>query len=311
MNNLTIPSVTPSTNYNTSYENAVWIPEIIANETLGPLNAFLNLGRTVAKDTDLTAQRVGATINVPKRAALTSHDKDEDGDITLNRPRGTSVPVSLDTHREVSFGEEDMIASIQQGDPVPGYIGDAVAVLAEDIETDLLSHVDEFDEVGAADATTDIDDVARVREQLVLNKVPRLLQKYAYVHPTVITDLLKENAFKDPKLAENQRALTTGTMGRVHDIDFFEGQLVSGSGSPNVYKNLVYTRNALVLASRPLRLPGSDLGVQSANVLSDAGVAVRVLRSYNANKLAVQITVDVLFGTAVLDDRLGIRWHTA
>lgn len=299
-----------STHYNTTYENSPWIPEVIANETLGPLNAYLNLGNTVAKDSDLTPVRVGDTINVPKRGALTAVAKAEDSTVTLQHPAGTTIPVTIDQHWDVSFGEEDFTAALQQQTPTDGYIGDAVAVLAEKVESTLLAHVDEFASVAASDATTGIGDVAVVREKLAINKVPRLQTKYAYVHPTVITDLLNESAFIDPKLIPNNQALTDGTIGRIHDIDFFEGVLVSGSGSPSVYKNLVYSRNALVLASRPLRELGQELGVQSASVQSDAGLSVRVVRSYNPSYKAVQISVDVLFGTAVLDDRQGFKWVT-
>lgn len=298
-----------STHYNTTYENAPWIPEIVANETLGPLNNYLNLGRTVARDTDLTPVRVGDTINVPRRGTLTAIQKTEDSQVTLQHPAGSTVPVVIDQHWDVTFGEEDFTASVQQASPNEGYLGDAVAVLADKVELALLAHVTEFESVGPNDSSF-VKRVARVREALVLNKVPRSLQKYAYVHPTVITELLEEEAFLDPKLAENMRALTQGVIGRIHDIDFFEGQLISGSGSPNVYKNLIYARNALVLASRPLRLVGQEFGVQSANVQSEAGLSVRVVRSYNTSYKAVQISVDVAFGTAVLDENLGLAWHT-
>ncbi len=300
-----------STHYNTTYENAPWIPEVIANESLGPLNAYLNLGKTVAKDTDLTPVREGDVINVPKRGTLTAIAKAEDTPVTLQHPAGTTVPVTIDQHWDVSFGEEDFTAALQSASPQEGYLGDAVAVLAEKIENTLLSHVDEFSSVSASSGTTGIADVALVREKLAINKVPRLQTKFAYVHPTVITDLLQANAFLDPKLIPNNTALTDGTIGRIHDIDFFEGTLVSGSGSPSVYKNLVYARNAMVLASRPLRLVGQEFGVQSANVQSEAGVSVRVVRSYNPSYKAIQISLDVLFGTGVLDNRLGFKWVTA
>lgn len=299
-----------STHYNTKFENDVWIPEIIANETLGPLNAYLNLGKTVAKDTDLTPVRVGDVINVPKRGTLTAIAKAEDTVVTLQHPAGTATPVAIDQHWDVSFGEEDFVATLQQSSPMDGYLGDAVAVLAEKVETVLLAHVDEFSSVAASSSTTGIADVALVREKLAVNKVPRLQTKFAYVHPTVITDLLQAAAFIDPKLIPNNTALTDGTIGRIHDIDFFEGVLVSGSGSPSVYKNLVYARNALVLASRPLRQVGEEFGVQSANVQSESGLSVRVVRSYNPSYKAIQISLDVVFGTAVLDNRLGFKWVT-
>lgn len=304
-----LPKATPSTHYNTTYENGVWIPEIIANESLGRLDAYMNLGKTVARDSDLTTSKEGDTINVPIRGTLVSHEKQEDTDITLQQPKGTSVPVVLDHHREISFGEEDFVASIQHGSPVPEYINDAVAILAEDIETALLGKISGFEHIGPNDASY-LDRVGKVRQRLVEKRVPKLSQKFAYVAPKVITNLLKENAFKDPKLYENQHGLVDGTIGRVHDIDFFEGQLVAGSGSPSEYQNFVYSRNALVLVTRPLRQIDGQLGAQSAVVQSEAGVSVRVIRTWNPMKLAIQITVDVLYGANVLDERLGLVWET-
>lgn len=287
--------------------NAVWIPEIIANESIGLLGAYLNLGATVSRDSELTATRVGQVLHIPKRGAITAQQKTENVDATTQRPSGTDVDVTVDQHWYVRLAEEDFTRAMQVGSTLPGYLEDAVIVLAEKIETALAAHASEFDNVDMAGSGDDraVDGIAKVRERMVLNKVPQLAQKYGYVHPSVITALAKAQAFIDPKLIPQSRLLTEGSAGRVSGFDLFEGQLVESVGSPAWFQNFFYTRNALVLASRPLEMPDAALGVQSAVINSEAGLAIRVVRHYDSAKMATVGQLDVLFGTAVNDERQG------
>jgi len=192
---------------------------------------------------------------------------------------------------------------MQVGSTLPGYVEDALIVLAEKIESNLASHITEFDNIDAGSDA--IQSVQLVRERMALNKIPKLARKYGYIHPTFVTELLSENAFVDPKIIPNNNALTEGAVGRVGGFDLFEGQLVPGEGSPSWYQNFFYTRAALVLATRPLQLPGRNFGVESAYVQSDAGVGIRVMRLYDDKAMAMVGQLDVAFGSAVMDERQG------
>lgn len=291
--------------------NDVWIPEIIANEVLGLFGNYLNLGNTVARDSELTTQKVGDVINVTKRGTIAANQKAQGSTITMNTPTGTSVPVSLDQHWEVSIGEEDFTRALQTGTSLPGYLEDAVIVLAEKVETKLAALQSGFSTAVGETASEPLKTMNAARQALVTNKVPQLEKKYAYIHPTFITKLLNASAFIDPKVIPNNDVLTNGAVGRVAGIDIFEGQLVEGSGSPSNYQNLVYTRNAMCLATRPLEQPDAALGVQSAVVNSENGIALRVLRSFDHQYLSVVQTLDILFGTAVIDARRGLVLETA
>jgi hypothetical protein len=146
-----------------------------------------------------------------------------------------------------------------------------------------------------------------MRTELITNKVPVLAPRYAYVHPSTGGKILKSNAYIDPKLIPNNRGLEEGAVGRAEGFDVFEGQLVVKSGSPGVYRNMFYTRDAMVLATRPQPQVDAGLGAQSATVIDGNGIALRIIRSYNPNKLGVQITLDVVFGVAVLrPEHLGV-----
>lgn len=293
-------------NYLTTTQNDYFIPEIVANQLLGALGSYLNLGRTVTRDSELTTANEGDVINVAKRGSLSANDKAQGSDVTVQQPSLSRVQVTLDKHKEVTIGEEDYTRSLQPGSTLPGYVDDAVIALGEAIETALANLWPDLSATFNNDASSDkLQDLIDARTAMVKNKVPQTARKYAYLNPDFVGALLKASAFLDPKIIPNNNALTEGAVGRAAGFDVFEGQLVATSGSPKTFRNMVYTRNAMVLATRPLPQPDASLGVQSASVLDANGIALRVLRSYNANQLATQITVDVLFGVAALDARQG------
>ena len=293
-------------NHLTTTQNSNFIPEIVANQMLGALGAYLNLGRTVSKDSELTTAQVGDVINVSKRGALSANTKSQGGVVTVQQPSLTNVPVTLDTHKEVTVGEEDFTRSLQVGSTLPGYAEDAVIALGEEIETALSNLWPDISATFNNDATSDpVKDLIDGRTQMVKNKVPLMARKYAYLAPEYVGLLLKQNAFVDPKVIPNNQPLTEGAVGRVAGFDVFEGQLVASSGSPRTFRNMLYTRNALVLATRPLPKPDANLGVQSSSVIDANGIALRLTRSYNSSQLATQITADILFGADALDIRQG------
>ncbi len=300
-------AVSQAQNLLNTTNNAPFIPEIVANQALGRLGAYLSLGRTVSKDSELTTVQVGETIRVPVRGSLQSNSLAQNGDVQVQTPTSTSKPVTLDHHQEVTIAELDYTRSVQQGGSVlPGYVEDAIQVLAEDIESALaaLWSLAGFNNDATSSA---LEDLVDMRTQLITNKVPVLAERYAYIHPKLGGKLLKANAYIDPKLIPNNRQLTEGALGRSEGFDVFEGQLVVKSGSPGVYRNMFYNRDAMVLATRPQPLPDANLGVQAATVIDGNGIALRILRSYNPSKLGVQITLDVVFGTAVLRaEHLGV-----
>lgn len=68
--------------------------------------------------------------------------------------------------------------------------------------------------------------------------------------------------------------------------------------------NLAFHQNALALVNRPLALPMSGTGATAA-VRDYNGISVRVTISYDAVAQAHRVTLDMLYGIAVLDSTLG------
>lgn len=288
-------------------ENAPWIPEVVANESLGLLGNYLDLGRTVSKDSELTPVRYGQTISIPRRGAITAQQKQEGVDTTIQRPAADDVQVTIDQHWYVKIGEEDFTHAMQQDSVLPGYVEDGVIVLAEKIESHLLANTSSFDNIDAGNSDGDAyKAVVDARQRLVTNKVPKLAPRFGYISPKFHSRLLKEEAVVDPKVASGEAARIEGSVGRTASFNLFEGQMTPHKGSPGWDQNFFYTKNALVLASRPLRQPDSKLGVDSASVQSDAGLALRLVRYYDPQDMAVVFQLDVLFGSGVNDSRQGI-----
>jgi hypothetical protein len=213
----------------------------------------------------------------------------------------------LDHHQEVTISELDYTRSLQPGSVLPGYLEDGILALAEDIETLLAGlwsgAAFNNDAASGGVAATILDDFVGMQKGLFDRRVPVLAKRYAYVSTGVHAAAQKASAFIDPKLIPNNNVLTEGSVGRISGFDVFAGQLVVKSGSPGVYRNLFYTKNAMVLATRPQPLPEPGLGAVGSNVVDGNGIAMQVVKSYNSTKLANQFTVHVVFGAAVLDNR--------
>lgn len=289
-----------------STTNRAFIPEIVANESIGALSSYLNLGNTVAHDSDLTPVQYGEIINIPKRGVLTASQKGENVANTGIKPTATKVQVTIDQHWYVKIAEEDFTRAMQPNSVLPDYAEDAVIVLAEKIESKLASYILTFDNIDAAGAVGDAyKGVVDVRTRMAQNKVPTLAQRYGYVSPRFYGRLLKEDAVLDPKTSAGEVARVSGIVGVTAGFGLFEGQLTPSAGSPAWDQNFFYTKNALVLASRPLLAPDAALGVQATTVQSEAGLALRLVRYYDPEDMAVVVQLDTLFGAAVNDSRLG------
>lgn len=293
----------------TTTQNAPWIPEVIANEALGRLGAYLNLGATVVKDSELNPVRVGQVLSIPRRGTITKQTKTQGSSTSVQRPSADDIQITVDQHDYVKLLEEDFTRAMQIDSTLPGYVEDSVQVLAEGIETNLTDNFSEFDNIDVTVASaTDaaLKAVGNVRVRMVKNKIPKLAQLYGYCSPDFINALSNTStAFLDPKLIPNNRPLTEGTVGRVKGYDLFEGQLVPRAGSPGWDQNFFYSRNALVLASRPLLAPGNELGVQSSTVQSEAGLALRIVRAYDTDEMGVVVQLDTVYGSGVNDVRQG------
>lgn len=298
--------------------NAAFIPTIIAQKALGRFASYMNLAKTVARDFDYTPAQIGQTIQVAKRGTLVANDKTSGNVFTLQNPTATNVSVTLNKHKEVTFALDDVAKVVQNQDTQEGYADDAAIALAESVEVAIAalypSVSSVIDLITSSAATIDTS-LLNVRKYFSNQKVPMLEQRYAYVDPSVINTLLNQDKYSrydalgqfmggTTQNSAGGSPIQTGKLLRIYGIDIFESQNVQVSGSPVAFHNLVYTKNAFILASRPLAdVPAGYGAVSSVINDPDINMGMRALMHYDADLGAFKLTLDMLFGVAVLDQR--------
>jgi len=77
-----------------------------------------------------------------------------------------------------------------------------------------------------------------------------------------------------------------------------------GAASMSYPQNLIYHKDAIVLATADLIMPQ---GVDMASRMSHNGVSMRIVRQYDINNDRMPCRVDVLYGVSVIRPQLGVR----
>ena len=111
------------------------LPTIVAAETLGALRSNMALTSLVSRDFDNELAIYGQTVNVGLRGTLTVNDKAEGSDVSVQAPTTTLKSVSLDKHKEITFGEEDIAIMLARPDAIAGYAADAAIAILQKIES--------------------------------------------------------------------------------------------------------------------------------------------------------------------------------
>jgi len=292
-------------------------PEVIAQEALTVLAANLPLATNVTKEAELvgsdkiTSVNKGDVINVPKTGTITANQKSEGGDVVIQNPGMDKVQISIDQHWEATIAPEDYAQAVADRNIQDTYLGDMILALAEKIEATIagkfsLFSNDVIDATGA-DKDTIEDFVLSARKTLTKNRAP-LSGRFGYWDSGATNLLLKNPRFTQVQNYGANTAIQDGELGKIHSFRNFESIFVPtvANSSPVQYNNALMHRRALCLAMRPLPMP-RGAGVKASVIVDQAtGLAMRVLYSYNANKLADQMTLDVLFGVGALRPELGV-----
>lgn len=296
-------SFTPTT-------NAAAIPTVIAQKVITQLSGYMNLGKTVSRDTDFEQSfRYGDTLKIDKTGALTAGQKTPGSAVVTQNPTLNSVNVSLNNHWYVSYTQEDITKALQKPNVLDAYARDAAIVLAETIETKIAALWTSATSVVTMDyasAATIEASFLNLRARFARNKVPSQLPKYAYLDTSVINKLLTVDRFTNSATigGKGGAPIVDGALARIAGINIFESQLVPTTGSPVAYHSLAYGSSGIVYAPRMLALDGNGRGaVQTMFLDENTGTPLRMTESYDDVLLGVKTTFDVLFGTALVDQR--------
>jgi len=287
--------------------NAVFIPTIIAQKCLQRFPSYLNLAKTIAKDSDFETATFGKVIQVAKTGAVVANDKTAGNVFTLQNPTGTNISVTLNQHKEVTLVIDDVTKVLENQDTQMKYANDGAIALAEAVETTIAAlHPSVTSTVtwNRSSAATIDASMLSIRKYFTDQKVPKLEQRYFYCDATVYNDLLGTDKFSRYDARGTGEQITTGSVIRAYGMEVWESQMIPVTGSPVAYHNLAYTKDAFIMASRPLPRPITGTGTLSA-VINDptSSVSLRTLFSYDAALGAHKLTLDLLYGVSVLDQR--------
>jgi hypothetical protein len=289
--------------------------KLVAADALPVLIGNLVMGNLVNRDYEPVLANTGDTVNIPIPPTMVANNIAEGGTVQPQNPSLGNAQIVLNTHVEATFQIPDVTKVLAVPDLLRIYMQPAVAAIAQRIESDLLNLYAGFTANGAVGiAGTPITEavVDAAETALFLAKVPPLEQKY------MVVDAATYSAWRQiPRFSEFQnsgeaglRAIIDGTIGKVKDFFVFRSQFVSktGSGPVNTH-NLAFTKNALALVIRrlPQPLPGTGAIAEYAEL---GNFGMRVVMSYQPNTLAQQFTVDVLYGTGVLRNAMGVQVNT-
>jgi hypothetical protein len=294
----------------TTTEAADVIPTIVAAQALGYLRANIVLARLVARDWDDEVASYGQTVKVPLRGALSVNDKAANTVVTLQNPSTTTLNVTLNKHKEVSFLIEDLAKALARPEMIQGYMQDGIAVIAEQIDSDLASLYSGFSQ--SLDATAGAGGLGEgtfreARRLLNSAKVP-LGGRWAVLHEDAEAEYLGVERFINRDYAETLGgAMANAYTGRAMGFDVYLDQKITVATSE--CKNLFGHRNAAVLATRPMPQAEAGIGVRQVS-MSEEGVGLRVTMSYNPDHLGYQVTIDVLYGFAEQRDNHAVVVRT-
>lgn len=285
------------------------VPVIVAAKTLEYLKANTVMAQLVRRDFDNEVAQYGDTVRINKITGLTVGDKAEDTEFSAQSVADSKVEVVLNKHKYVSFLIDDIAKFLAKPDYQADLMNEGVAVLAEQIESDLLALYSDVttNSVGTSGTDLDGDDVIDAGKKLNDTKAP-VTNRSVVLSTKDHAALLKIEKFTSSNwIQDNQSALRDASIGRKYGFDIFMAQGVKTTGtSPVSTKNLAFNKGAFVLVSRPLAAPGSQYGVAS-KVLSADGIGLRVMTSYSHKDGGYLTTIDLLYGVKTIREALACQ----
>lgn len=292
----------------TTTEAADIIPKFWLNEAITRFNANTVMTRLCRRDYENTTMAKGDTISIPKRGVVTAKSKAEGSPIVPDAPTNEKVDVSINQHEYVSWSMEDHARS-KALDVGLQYLDDAIPILAEKVEQDLLNLYAQCAlQVGTAGADIDEDTILAARLELNKQKAP-MVNRHLIVSPKDETGLLKIDRFTRYDATGEEGLIRESRLGRLHGFETYMSTLVPVvAGAPNTTYNLAFHPNAFVLVSRALATPPQGAGVLTATQVDPiSGLVFRYTQGYSILDQAMIHTIDILYGVKAIDeDRLAV-----
>ena len=279
--------------------NTILTPDIIAREALMVLRNNAVMANLVHRDySSEFVGAVGDTITVRKPATFVANEFN--GSIEVQDAKESGVPVVMDKHLDVSFAVTSKEMTLDIADFSKQFLVPAMQAFADKVDKYLIALEAEATarHPHASGAIAPADMIA-ARKFLTENAAPMADRRFV-VGATAEADLLSNELFVSAeKVGDAGTALREASLGRKFGMDIYVDQNIAKSG--DYTPSIAFHKNAMALVSRPLALPQ---GAAKSAIMNYDGFGLRVVFGYDMNTKTDTISIDMLCGVKLLDDKL-------
>jgi hypothetical protein len=296
--------------------NTLLTPSIIAKQTLANLYEQLCMMPLVYTDVsqEWNGQKIGSTVTIRKPTTFVANTFDRTSpSITIQNATETGVPVTLDTHKDVSFQitVEDLTLRLEDFDQQ--FLVPAAEALAQSVDRAIIATMKAGFTAVAGTATgyewnkpEVLTDAGRL---LDIQKVPSS-QRSAVIGPTAKAAWQNTDWLKFAEHSGSTDVLRQGSIGSnlLGFGTYMTQNIVQPAGSPATGQpttevGLAFHQTSTAFASATLALPTDNTW---AAIESYKGLSLRLVKQYSMTQKADVISLDILFGTKVLDANRGV-----
>ena len=278
--------------------NTILTIDVIAKEALRILREMAVMPRLVYRDysKEFIAGR-GDTISIRKPVNFDAKeftDQIEIQDITEEK-----ITITLDKQRDISFNVTDKDLTLNITDFSERFLKPAMMAFLKKVDQDIIA-LEKFATSRISHASGDISprDIVSLNKALNDSLAP-MEDRNIVLGTQAQADLLNNELFVSAERVGNSDAMKNASLGRKFGFDIYTDQ--------NVVKTDTYTptiafhKNAIALVTRPLALP---LGAKEAKIVDFDGFSLRVVYGYNQQTKTDTISIDMLYGVKLIDNRL-------
>lgn len=280
--------------------NTFLTPDIIAREALMVLRNNAVMANLVHRDfSEEFVGAVGDTITVRKPATFVANEYDG-SKITVQDATESGVPVVMDKHLDVSFAVTSKQMALSIEDFSKQLLVPAMQAFADKVDKYLIGlEAEATNRHPHADGAIAPADMVAARKYLTKNAAPMADRRFV-VGADAEADLLNSELFVSAeKVGDAGTALREASLGRKFGMDVYVDQNIAKAGGYT--PSIAFHKNAMALVTRPLALPQ---GAAKAAIVNYDGFGLRVVYGYDMQTKTDTVSIDMLCGVKLLDDKL-------
>jgi hypothetical protein len=278
--------------------NTILTPDIIAREALMVLRNNAVMANLVHRDySEDFVGAVGDTITVRKPATFVANEYN--GSIEVQDATETAVAVKMDKHLDVSFAVTAKQLTLDIADFSKQFLVPAMQAFADKVDKYLIALEAEATSRHAhASGAIAPADLVAARKFLTQNAAPMADRRFV-IGAEAEADLLNNEMFVSVEKVGDTAALKEASLGRKYGMDVYVDQNIAKNG--DYTPSIAFHKNAMALVTRPLALPQ---GAAKSAIMNYDGFALRVVFGYDMNTKTDTVSIDMLCGVKLLDDKL-------